>query len=40
MEVWVDEKYKDKIDIDCGCVFNGGQLACLRLDDMKIFYEK
>ena len=31
---------KDKIDIDCGCVFNGGQLACLRLDDMKIFYEK
>lgn len=40
MEVWIDEKYKDKIDIDCGCVFNGGQLACLRLDDMKIFYEK
>lgn len=24
--------------IDCGCVFDGGQLACLRLDDMKEFY--
>lgn len=26
------------LDIDCGCTFNGGRLACLRLDDMKEFY--
>ena len=25
-------------DIDCGCVFEGGRLGCLRLDDMKEFY--
>lgn len=24
--------------IDCGCVYDGGKLACLRLDDMKAFY--
>ena len=35
--VWFDTKYNDKIDIDCGCVF-GGMLACIRLDDMKIYY--
>ena len=28
------------INIDCGAVFHevGGKLACLRLDDMKVFY--
>lgn len=26
------------IDIDCGCVFKGGQLGCLRLDTMEEFY--
>lgn len=24
--------------VDCGCVYNGGRLGCLRLDDMKEFY--
>jgi serine/threonine protein phosphatase 1 len=27
-----------KIGIDCGVCFRGGQLGCLRLDDMKEFY--
>jgi serine/threonine protein phosphatase 1 len=35
--VYVDKAYKDKIDIDCGCVY-GGALAALRLDDGAIFY--
>lgn len=26
------------IDIDCGCVFKGGQLGCLCLDTMEEFY--
>ena len=26
------------INIDCGCVFDSGNLGCLRLDDMKEFY--
>ena len=26
------------IDIDCGCVFPGGRLGCLRLDTMEEFY--
>lgn len=26
------------IDIDCGCVFQGGRLGCLCLDTMKEFY--
>lgn len=26
------------IDIDCGCVFEGGRLACLCLDTMEEFY--
>ena len=26
------------IAIDCGCVFQGGRLGCLRLEDMKEFY--
>lgn len=26
------------IDIDCGCVFHGGRLACLCLDTMEEFY--
>lgn len=28
----------DKIGIDCGCAYEEGRLACLRLDDMKEFY--
>ncbi|MBR3043458.1 MAG: metallophosphoesterase [Oscillospiraceae bacterium] len=36
-EVLFAETY---INIDCGAVFHeaGGKLACLRLDDMKVFY--
>lgn len=31
--------HKEKmIDIDCGCVFQGGQLGCLCLDTMEEFY--
>lgn len=26
------------IAIDCGCIFSGGRLGCLRLDDMEEFY--
>lgn len=26
------------IGIDCGCAYPEGRLACLRLDDMKVFY--
>lgn len=39
-KIWHDEKYNDKIGIDCGAVFtkHGGRLGCLRLDDMKEFY--
>lgn len=29
---------KTWIDIDCGCVFKGGQLGCLCLDTMEEFY--
>lgn len=31
-------KRKGTIYIDCGCCFENGKLACLRLDDMKEFY--
>jgi len=37
--IWYDDTHRDKICIDCGCVF-GGRLAALRLDDMKVFYVK
>ena len=39
MEVWFDER---RIGIDCGCAYPspGGRLACLRLDDGKIFYSE
>ena len=38
MAVWLG---KQKIAIDCGsgCEY-GGRLACLRLDDMKVFYSE
>lgn len=32
-------KSGNNIDIDCGCAF-GKRLACLRLDDMREFYEE
>jgi len=37
--VWVDMRHKDKICIDCGCVY-GGAMAALRLDDFAVFYAK
>lgn len=35
--VWFDNVHKDKVCIDCACVF-GGALAALRLDDGEVFY--
>ncbi|HOV78586.1 MAG TPA: metallophosphoesterase [Bacillota bacterium] len=35
--IWHDEKYGDKIGIDCGRAY-GGKIGCLRLDDMEEFY--
>ena len=37
-KIWFDDKYHDKIGIDCGASYPNGQLACLRLNDMKEFY--
>lgn len=37
-KIWYDTDNNDKIGIDCGASFPNGQLACLRLDDMKEFY--
>lgn len=37
MEVWADDR---RICIDCGCAYPVGRLACLRLDDGKIFYSE
>lgn len=31
-------KREGTIYIDCGCVFKGGKLTCLRLDDMREYY--
>lgn len=39
-KIWYDERYGDKIGIDCAASYPNGQLACLRLDDMKEFYVK
>lgn len=39
-KIWYDERYEDKIGIDCAASYPNGQLACLRLDDMKEFYIK
>lgn len=37
-EIWFDNIYKDKIGMDTGNCYEGGRMACLRLDDLKIFY--
>ena len=42
--IWSDHQDLDKahlIDMDCGCACDDDntQLACLRLDDLKVFYE-
>ena len=36
-ELWKDER---AIGIDCGCGYKEGCLACLRLDDMSVFYSE
>lgn len=38
--IWYDEKYKDKIGIDCGATFvnHGGKLCCLNLNNNKVVY--
>lgn len=36
-EIWIDDRYNDKIGIDTANCYNG-RLACLRLEDMKVFY--
>lgn len=35
--IWYDKKYKDKIGIDCGCIY-GGRLACLDLTNSIEYY--
>lgn len=37
LEIWRSD---NAIGIDCGCGYSDGRLACLRLDDMKVFYSK
>lgn len=34
-QIWHNDNLHD---IDCGCVFNNGRLAALRIDDMQEFY--
>ena len=36
-EIWNDDR---AIGIDCDCGYEQGRLACLRLDDMKVFYSE
>ena len=35
LEIWTNG---EAIGIDCGCGFLDGRLACIRLEDMKVFY--
>jgi serine/threonine protein phosphatase 1 len=35
---WHDNKYKDKICIDCWAAQSFGRLCCIRLDDLEEFY--
>ena len=37
LEIW---DAGDRVGIDCGSCFPEGRLACLRLDDMRVFYSK
>lgn len=37
-EIWFDDIYNDKIGIDTGNCYEGGRMACLRLEDHKVFY--
>ena len=40
VDPWSIWKSDDAIGIDCGCGYEEGRLACLRLDDMKEFYSE
>lgn len=37
LEIWTNG---EAIGIDCGCGYFDGRLACIRLEDMKVFYSK
>lgn len=37
LTIW---KNDEAIGIDCGSGYDYGRLACLRLDDMKVFYSE
>lgn len=38
MRIWCGDR---RIGIDCGCAYGKhGALACIRLDDMKVFYSE
>ncbi|MDR7857781.1 metallophosphoesterase family protein [Tissierella sp.] len=37
-EIWFDDIYNDKIGVDTGNCYENGRMACLRLDDYKVFY--
>ena len=37
LQIWREGR---AIAIDCGCGYFDGRLACLRLDDMKVFYSE
>lgn len=40
VEPWSIWKSDEAIGIDCGCGYEEGRLACLRLEDMKEFYSE
>ena len=37
-EIWFDTTFNDKIGIDAANCHEDGRMACLRLDDMEVFY--
>lgn len=37
LQIWTND---EAIGIDCGCGFADGRLACLRLEDMQVFYSQ
>ena len=37
IKIW---RSNEAIGIDCACGYFDGRLACLRLDDMKVFYSE
>ena len=39
-EPWTIWKSEEAIGIDCGCGYPEGRLACLRLDDMRVYYSE